>query len=183
MPKLNEHMKRILSDLAMRDVDQALPKECNRGPGIEPEIGVKLSSPSLEPVRKPSSHRIALLSDGRGTGAPIDYVIEACVQQDAMIDLLIHDKVDMAGISVLENQIRAAGIDFRHVQLGTNPIDDIIGYVSDHTSLIYLVAIPDDDIAKTLMQEMKPKHGSRIPVPLVLIEDKSTTRHHKRSAV
>ena len=74
-------------------------------------------------VKKPTIHRIALISDGRGVGAPLDYAIDACSRQGAKIDLLLHGAIDAAKISSLENQIRAAGLDYHRIQLGMTPVD------------------------------------------------------------
>lgn len=183
MAKLSDDLKRILSGLAQQDAGEFLSMHDKmRVLGIGTETRVKPSSPPRSIAKKQAIHRIALISDGRGVGAPLDYVIDACSRQDAKIDLLIHGAVDTAKISLLENQIRAAGLDHQCIQLGMKPVDNIIDYICNHPSLIFLVAMPDDDAAKVLIEEVIPKRGGRIPVPLVLIENRSSARPAEQSA-
>ena len=123
-----------------------------------------------------------MISDGRGERAPLDYAIDACSRQGAMIDLLVHGVVDPTSISALENRIRAADLDCHRIQLGMNPGDDIVDYIRSQPSLIFLVASSDDDVAKVLIVDVIPRRGRRVPVPLVLIEDRSFARSAKKSA-
>jgi hypothetical protein len=182
MIKLSDDLKRILSGLASQDAGEFLSMhEKMKVLGIGSETRLKPSAPPLNLVKKPATYRIAFVSDGRGVGAPLDYAIGACLRQGAKIDLLIHGTTDAASVSALESQVRAAGLDCHHIQLGMEPVEDIIDYISNHPSLIFLVALQDDDAAKVLI-EVTPMRGGRIRVPLVLIEDRSSTRPVEQSA-
>lgn len=142
-------------------------------------------SPSEVPrkaLERPVRKRIALISDGRGFGAPLDYAIDACLRQHAQIDLLLHGAIDTKSISLLEQQIQQAGLDSQHMRLGANVVEDIVDYIHSQTSLIFLVAIPDDKAARVLIEEVIPRHGGRIPVPLVLIQEKPVTPTMQQSA-
>lgn len=183
MTKLSDSLKRALSGLAYQDAGEFLPMhEKMKMLGMTQEAKGMRASSAPSATRKPAIHRIALISDGRGEGAPIEYVIEACLRQNARIDLLTHGTVDTARISSLENQIRAAGLDYHRIQLGVNPIDDIVNYINNYPALDFLVAMPDDEVAKVLIEEEIPKRGGRICVPLVLIEDRSLRPSVKQSA-
>ena len=82
---------------------------------------------------------------------------------------------------MLEKQIQLAGIDYQCIQLGINTVDELFDYIRNHSSLIFLVAMPDDAAVKVLIEETIPRRGARIPVPLVLIEGQ-TDRHTRQSA-
>ncbi|MET0048087.1 MAG: hypothetical protein ABW066_09905 [Sedimenticola sp.] len=173
MKKLSDNLKRMLNGLAHQDAGEFLSmREKMKVLGMGPETRTKPSPPSTNMAKKLATHRIAFISDGRGMGAPLAYAIDACSRQGAKIDLLTHGTTDIENISALENQIRAAGLDHHHIQLGVNAIDDIFNYIRNHPSLIFLVAMPDDNAAKVIIEEVIPQRGARVPVPLVLIEDR-----------
>lgn len=174
MKKLSKDLKRILAALAHQDAGEFLSmheKMAVLGYGSESR------KKPLTSVRKkeiqPVIRRIAFITDGRGTGSPLDYAIDAATRQGANIDLLVHGTADSAKISALENQIREAALECHRVQISVNVIDGIVNYIDSHPSLIFLVLMPDDSAAKALMERIIPKHGSRLFVPLVLIEDQS----------
>ena len=134
--------------------------------------------PSL--TQRPSVRRIALVSDGRGAGAPLDYVIDTCTRQKAEIDLLLHDGVNASQVSKLERRLQQAGVGYRVLRLVEPAIEDLLDYIARQTSLIFMVALPDDPYARQLMEEVVPKRG--VSVPLVLIEDQPASRSPKLSA-
>ena len=180
---LSDHLKRILNGLAQQDAGEFLSMhEKMKVLGMGAESPSKPHSRPQNIVQEPAIQHIAFISDGRGIGAPLDYVIDSCSRQGSKIDLLIHGTTDMANISALENRIRAAGIQHRSIELGTKPVDDIADYIFNQPSLIFLVAMPDDTAAKVLIEEVIPRYGRRIPVPLVLIEDRSGSHQTKLSA-
>ena len=183
MKMLTENLKRVLAGLAHQDAAEFLStgdKMKVLGAGAETEEQTR--EPARKIARKPAGRRIALISDGRGLGAPLDYVVDAGVRQGATIDLLIHRAVDPAAIQRIENRIRAAGLASCRIWLGMKPVDDIVTYICNHPSLILVVGMPDDDSVKVLVEEVIPKRGGRVPVPLALIEDRSSTRATEQSA-
>ncbi|MGB5766670.1 MAG: hypothetical protein WBM38_08050 [Arenicellales bacterium] len=174
MKNLSKDLKRMLSALAYQDADDYLSMHEKMAVlGYETNAGGKSLKQHLKVIKRPKAKRIALISDGRGFGAPLDYAIDACLRQDAHIDLLFHGAIDTNSIAELEKRVKQAGIDYQRVQLGVNVIDEIIDYIQHQRSLIFVVAMPDDAVAKTLIEEVIPKSGGRIPVPLVLIEEKA----------
>lgn len=183
MFKLNDDLKKILSSLAYQDAGEYLT---TRGKlkllGIGPEPHDTAAPPPLKRVKKPVTRRIAFISDGRGHGAPLDYAIETCSRMEAMIDLLIQGSADSTHVAALEERIRAADIHCRTVRLGANPVEEIINYIQHQPSVASIVAMPDDDTAKTIMDEIVSGRGGSMPVPLVLIEDRSATPPAKQSA-
>jgi voltage-gated potassium channel Kch len=183
MIKLNDDLKRILSGLAYQDAGEYLSThEKMKLLGIEAEVHDATTPPTLKMVKKPASHRVALISDGRGHGAPLDYAIETCSRLGASIDLLIHSSVDTADITALEDRIRSTGLQGQTIRLGKKPVDDILNYIHSQPAIASIVAMPDDESAKLIMQSMASGGGESIPVPLVLIEDRASTQSTKQSA-
>lgn len=183
MKKLSDDLKRMLSGLAYQDAGEFMPiREKMYVLGFASEIKEKSSAIPQQVVPRPVSKRIGLISDGRGLGAPLSYAIDACLRQDARIDLLVHGSIDRASIPALENQVQQMGIECQRIQLGKNAVDSISEYISSHPSLIFLVSMPDDSAARTLMEESFHTRGRRIPVPLVLIEDRPEVPLSKKSA-
>ncbi len=183
MKGLSDALKKMLAGLAHQDAGEFLSAhEKMEILGYGPETREKPSEVSRKMVKRPVTKRIALITDGRGLGAPLDYAIDACLRQDAQIDLLVHGAVDTKSISLLEKQVKQAGLDCQHIRLGVNVIDDIVEYIYSQPSLIFLVAMPDDTAARTLIEEVIPRHGGRVPVPLVLIEEKPVAPSVRQSA-
>lgn len=181
MKKSNGYWKRFLSGLGSQYAGEFLSMDDKmKILGYATEKQSQPSSPSLRLVKKTGAQRIALISDGRGLGAPLDYVIETCLRQNARIDLLIHGPVDMINISVLENRIYEAGIDCQRTQFGVNAVEDIADYIRNQSSLIFVVAMPDDSVAKALIEDVIPKRYNRLLVPMVLIEDHTSVLSSKR---
>lgn len=179
MKKLSNDLKRILAGLAFQDATEF----CSMRDKLEVMGNAARPGKQLpaSPTRVPG-RCIAIISDGRGLGAPLSYAIDAALRQHAQIDLLVHGTTDAEPITALEDQIRDAGVDCRRIQLGPVTVDNIAGYIRNHSSLIFMVAMPDDAVARVLMEEVIPKRSSRIPVPLVLIEDQVKSRLRTQSA-
>jgi hypothetical protein len=183
MNVLSDALKKMLAGLAHQDAGEFLSAhEKMEILGYGGETREKSSAVSQKTVKRPATKRIALISDGRGLGAPLDYAIDACLRQDAQLDLLVHGTVDTNSISLLEKQIQRAGLDCQHIRLGVHVVDDIIEYIYSQPSLIFLVAMPDDAAVRVLIEEVIPRHGGRIPVPLVLIEEKRVDPTIRQSA-
>lgn len=123
MAKLSEELKKMLAGLAHQDAGEFLSMHDRMNVlGYGPGIREKPLAAHRKVVRRPATKRIALISDGRGLGAPLDYAIDACLRQDAQIDLLTHGAIDTESISVLEKQVQQAGLDCQHIQLGKNVV-------------------------------------------------------------
>jgi hypothetical protein len=183
MIKMNDNLKRMLSSLAYQDAGENLSThEKMKLLGIEAEAADATAPATLKMVKTPDSHRIVLISDGRGLGAPLDYAIETCSRLGANIDLLIHPTVDTADITALEGHIRSAGLKCQTIRLGTKPVDDILNYIHSQPAIASIVAMPDDEAAKQMMQTMASGRGESLPIPLVLIEDRTPAQSSKQSA-
>jgi len=170
MKKLGKDLKRMLAGLAYQDASEFS--------SMRDKMKVLGNTPLTRDQQPPATFRaaercIAIISDGRGLGTPLSYAIDAGIRQHASIDLLVHGPADAEGVAEQENRIRAAGLGCRCIQLGPVTADNIAGYIRSHASLIFLVAMPDDAAARILMEEVIPRRDSRIPVPLVLIEDRT----------
>lgn len=182
MKTLSKDLKRMLSALAYQDADDYLSMhEKLNVLGYGTDTSRKPVVPVLKAVKRPVAKRIAFISDGRGSGAPLNYVIDACHRQDARVDMLFHGAIDKNNISLLEKKVKLAGLDCQSIQLGVNVVDDIIGYIQQQPALIFMVAMPDDKAARVLIEEVIPKRGGRISVPLVLIEEKAKIRKQQKA--
>ena len=182
MKNLSKDLKRMLSALAYQDADDYLSMhEKLNVLGYGTDTSRKPVAPVLKAVKRPVAKRIAFISDGRGSGAPLNYVIDACLRQDARVDMLFHGAIDKKNISLLEKKVKLAGLDCQSIQLGVNVVDDIIDYIQQQPALIFMVAIPDDKAARVLIEEVIPKRGGRISVPLVLIEEKAKIRKQQKA--
>ena len=181
MKKLNNKLKRMLNGLAYQDAGEYLPmREKMDLVGYGPRTTTpSRRPPAWRPARASATRRIALISDARGADALFDYAIDVSSRQHAAIDLLIHGVADTAGIAAMVNQVRAAGLEHGYVRLGLKPVNDIVDYIYRHPSLGFLLATPEDKVARTLIEEVIPKRRGRIPVPLVLIGDQ-TSSHTRR---
>jgi len=183
MAKLREDIKRMLSALAYQDADEYLSSyDKMKIIGYGPETTTKQSLPDRKIAKRTVSPRIALIIDGQDTGASLTYTIDACQRQDAQVDLLLHGAIDTKSIEVIENRIIEAGTDYQRIQVGVNAVADIIEYIYSQSTLIYMVAMSDDVVVRELIEEVLPKRGLRIPVPLVLMNGDNSSGTKKQSA-
>jgi hypothetical protein len=184
MKGLRDDLKRMLAGLAYQNAGEFLPiRDKIKVLGYGPEPRDRAVTSPKRVLNRPSAiKRIAFISNGRGLGAPLDYAIDACLRQNAQIDLLFHGAIDTESISVLERRVQQAGLDHQSIKLGNKAVDSILNYIDNRTSLLFLVAMPGDKVAKTLIEEVIPKRRERIHVPLVLIEEHKSNETHKRSA-
>jgi hypothetical protein len=174
MKKLGKDLKRALAALAHQDAGDYLSMNAKMDIlGYDRETENKsLVSPRLVSNRIVKK-RIALISNGHGLGAPLDYLIDTCKRQNTDVDLLLHGEFDNARISTLESHLFEAGIQSVRIKLGSNAINKIIKYISRQPSLVFIVGMPDDTVARMLMEEIIPSAEHRITIPLVLIDAKT----------
>ncbi len=183
MTKLSDSLKKMLTGLAHQDAGEFMTMHDKmRVLGQGSETRNKPSTPLSSVSNMLATQRIALISDARGLDAPLSYAIDACQRQEATIDLLIHGTTDVENLSNIEKRIKEAGIICHRIQLGTRPVDGVIEYISNHPGLIFMVSMPDDGVAKLLMEEVIPKQGAGINVPLVLIDDPASEYPTERCA-
>jgi len=181
MSKLSDDLKRMLAGLACQDAGEFLPMQQK----MEMLVTRTATAPVAESSRPGSvprqvTRRIALVSDGRGVGAPLDYAMEAALRQGARVDLLVHGTFDARNLDAMTGRLGAAGIPVQVIRLGMDTVEDIATYICNHPSLIFVVAMPDDSAARTLVEDVIPRRGGRVPVPLVLIE---AGRHQARKSL
>jgi hypothetical protein len=183
MKRLSKELKRMLAGLAYQDAGDYLStpdKSRLLGYADKKPAGASMQRP-VE-ATPPALRRIALVSDGRGEDAPLDYAIEAAQRQQAQIDLLLHGCADTQRITKLERRLKQAGIPYRCIRLVEPLVEDLVDYIALQSSLIFLVAMPDDETVRVLVEEVIPKRISPISVPLVLIEAQQPPRSLKQSA-
>ncbi|NOR43695.1 MAG: hypothetical protein GQ572_10195 [Gammaproteobacteria bacterium] len=188
MTTLSEDLKKMLTGLAYQDAGDFLSireKMTVLGNGSEnpgkPNTPVHMLETQISGTRAVTK-RIAFISNGSGLGAPLDYAIDACLRQNAQIDLLIHGSADSEKTSALEKKIKNAGVRYQRIQLEVTAVYGIVKYIAKHPSLLYLIAMPDDDVARVLIEEVLPGRRRRIQIPVVLIEDQILARLPEQSA-
>lgn len=183
MKKLGRDLKRMLNALAHQDAGEFLSRQDKmRQLGHTRENRRKQSETRRPALSKSVTKRIALITDGSDFSAPIEYAIDACQRQHAVLDLLYHDAIDKRTIPALERQIRQAGVECKVIKIVANVIDEIIDLLCSRSSLVCVVSSPEDSTVKILMQEMMSRRRIHFPIPLVLIGDRKTTRKYKQSA-
>ncbi len=194
MAKLSEDLKRILTGLAYQDAGDFLStSEKIKFLGKDSGNSAKVASTAAKTESKitethkieaaTTTKHIAFISNGSGLDAPLDYAIDTCLRQNAHIDLLIHGDTALKNITALENKIKQAGLACRKMRFKNSTIDNIVEYISQHPSLIFMISMPDDAVTRVLIEEILPQQKSGIQIPLVLIDDPlSATRNQQRSA-
>ncbi|MFV9614764.1 MAG: hypothetical protein ACNYZG_02355 [Gammaproteobacteria bacterium] len=183
MAKLSEDLKRILTGLAYQDAGDFLSiREKMKVLDNASDSREKPAAALRMLKTRPATKRIAFISNGSGVGAPLDYAIDACLRQNAQIDLLIHGSADSKNILALEKKIKNSAVSYQRIQFEANAVDGIVDYIAVHPSLIYLIAMPDDDVARVLIEDVLPRRRRRIQIPIVLIEDQTASRLAKQSA-
>jgi len=188
MTKLSEDLKKMLTGLAYQDAGDFLSirekmnvlDNASENPG-KPNTAAHTLETRMGGTRV-ATKRIAFISNGSGLGAPLDYAIDAALRQNAQIDLLIHGPAGSEYSSALENKIKNSGVRYQRIQLQVTAVCSIVDYIVKHPSLLYLIAMPDDDVAKTLIEEVLPGRRRRIQIPVVLIEDQIIASLPKQSA-
>jgi len=173
MSNIRSEMKRVLDALAFQDAGDYLSgSEKNRILGIvdapADQGGRSVSHEQAAPLRP--RKRIALITDGRGTGAPLAYAAEACARQGAGLDIVLHGSEEAQ--AELLRTARRLGVDAQVIRLAAEDVEQLVSYICNHPSLVYLVGICDDDLVRTLAERVVPARGGRMHVPLVLIEDR-----------
>jgi len=183
MKQLSSDLKRMLSGLACQDAGEFQTIDVKMAVLGYGQPVRRSSSPSSRPLPlRPPARRIALVSDGRGRGAPLDFAIDTAQRQQAVVDLLVHGVQDEESIAALEQRLQDAGVAGRRVALGIPAADGIVAYMGTYSFLIYLVAMPDDGPAKQLIEQVWPGRSSHMPVPVVLVEDCASLQLPSRSA-
>jgi hypothetical protein len=182
MKKLTDDIKRVLAALGNQHAGEyMMPRD------KADIVGYARSSANQTVKRLPratgsASRRVAFLTDGRGEGAPLDYVIELCGRQQASVDLLVHGVVDTKRVDNLKKRLDRSGITCRSSSLGIDALTGLEDYISQHQSLIFLVAMPDDLLARRLTEELIPSRELHMRVPLVMIEDQPSKQPESKSA-
>jgi hypothetical protein len=183
MFKLNDDLKKMLTGLAYQDAGEFLTtRDKMKLLGISPHEQDTPSSNPLKMVNRSVTHRIALISDGRGHGAPLEYAIETCSRLEGKIDLLIHGTKDIAVVTALEERIRSAGLQCQTIQLGANPVEEITQYIHNQPAIASIIAMPNDVTAKPIMDQIILGKAVSVPVPMALIDDCPSTHPTTQSA-
>jgi hypothetical protein len=182
MKRLTKDIKRMLSALGHQHAGEYLSVREKSGIVGFGESAGRATNPAGEVIPVPAQRRVALLTDGRGEGAPLDYVIETCSRQDATVDLLVHGVVDTGKLAGLERRLGEAGMRHRLSMLDVVAVAGISDYIRKNPSLLFLVAMPHDPLARRLAEELIPSRVIRMPVPLVMIEERPGNQRVTKSA-
>lgn len=182
MKKLTDDIKRVLAALGNQHAGEFLTPREKAGIVGYARSPAKQTVEKLPRAISSATRRVAFLTDGRGEGAPLDYVIELCDRQQASVDLLVHGVVDTKRVELLKKRLGRAGIAHRSSSLGIDTVTGLDDYISQHQSLIFLVAMPDDLLARRLTEELIPSRELHLRVPLVMIEDQPSKEPATKSA-
>ena len=182
MKRLSKDIKRMLAALGYQHAGDYLSPRQKAGVVGYAERDSVVTAPASRVIPVPAVKRVALLTDGRGEGAPLDYVIETCSRPNASVDLFVHGVVDTGHLDGLKRRLANAGISHRSSMLDLDVVAGISDYLRKHSSLLFLVAMPHDPLARRLSEELVPARVVRMPVPLVMIEDQPGRPRATRSA-
>ncbi|MGD8236038.1 MAG: hypothetical protein PVG47_08015 [Chromatiales bacterium] len=183
MKRLTRDIKRMLTALGHQHAAEYLTPHQKAGIVGYAESGSVATQPVSQVIPVPAPRQIALLTDGRGKGAPLDYVIETCARQNTVtVDLLVHGVVDTGKLAGLEKRLADAGVRYRTTMLDVDAVAGIADYLGKTPSLIFLVAMPHDPLARRLAEELIPARAIRMQVPLVMIEERCDKQPVTRSA-
>jgi len=172
MSKIKAELKRVLAALAYQDAADYLSEpEKNRvlggGAVVRPADN---STPGKRTAMLRRRRRIAMITDGRGGGAPMAYAADACRRQDAGLDIVLHGRPGEG--KGLMRTARQLGVDAQVVELSGDDVEMLVDYICNHPSLVYVVGISDDELVRSLAERVLPARGGRMHVPLVMIEDR-----------
>ncbi len=170
MRKLSEDFRRMLDALAHQDAAEYLPmRDKYRQLGIvQPRVPAADGAAESAATRR----RVALLGDGRAAGGHLDYAIDACRRQRAGLDIVLHGAATRkpAHPQELSERLRRQGIDARVVKLESGNVQALNEYVSQHPSLLLVVAPAADALARAFTESTLSR-GQRLYVPMVMIQD------------
>ena len=79
----------------------------------------------------------------------------------------------METVAALEHRIGQAGATLSECVWDAYAFDTFVESVCNHPSLIFLIAMSDEAMAKVLCDEDIPRRGGHMPVPLALMEGHS----------
>jgi len=173
LKKLTEDLKRILTGLAYQDAADYLPmgeKLKAFGVGMDTEATSQRREKVLRQI--PTRKRVALVSDGFGAEALVDYALHTCERLGAQLDLLFHGSANAEWKDEVVNQLRRERVSYHRINLSTNAAEDIAEYIRSQPQLLYILAQPNDPAVNALMEEAALSRGKHLAVPMVLIEHK-----------
>jgi hypothetical protein len=175
MSKLTKELSNIFKGLAFQYADDYLStaeklKQLNVG--IETHATTLLLQPNI--TNTAARRRIAFVTNGKGTGSPFDYVIDACLGQRADLDILFYGP--HLNEHFFTDRARRAGISSRVIDLAGANTQAIVDYMRTQPSLIYMVTITGDPLIKTLIEQQAQLGHLRLYIPLVMIEDRDQHR-------
>lgn len=178
MKKLTKDIKRILSALAYQDAAEFLPMRKKLeifGVGTS-----KPKTPGPKPVvttrMEPAPKRVALIIHKHAIQATFDYAQQACVRLGAQLDLLFAGPAKTADVDAMEKRLRHEGLAVQRFNLPDNLAKGIENYIQRHPSVVYLVAAQNNPIVREYVEHAASLQGVRLPMPLVLIEEKTIER-------
>ena len=171
MKNLTNDLKRILTVLAYQDDDYPPTGQLTTLSELNEQ-----SNPGLNP-NTTSHKRVAVIGNGWKTTSALNYALQTCLRLSARLDVLSHGSADPAVLTVAEQQANQLKVGYQHVALPDNAAEGILDYIRDHLSLTHIVALQEDPVIRELIDKVLPTKESRLPVPLVLVEDNGPALH------
>jgi hypothetical protein len=119
---------------------------------------------------QPRIRRIALVAMDRMDGDALCYALNACQRMDARLDIVTNLPPEETDRAVMEAR-GAADTPWRHIPVGGERGDEVLGYARDETGLLLLASSANDEKARKLRDISGPK-GMRIGISWVAVEGK-----------
>ncbi|HYQ72208.1 MAG TPA: hypothetical protein VET88_09810 [Gammaproteobacteria bacterium] len=175
MKKLTDDLKRMLDGLASQDAGEYLSMDAKlRHVGREMQSDGPDSGYAASPPSRAAARRIAVVINKGSTEAAYNHALQASQRLDAHLDLLLCGPVSRERVVQLEAATQRAGVAFSSVYLSGPVARGIADYTERNLSLIYVVAPVDDPDMAEMVEETLPARRRYLPVPLVLVGNKTS---------
>jgi len=174
MSKLTKELTNIFKGLAFQYADDYLSTAEKLKQLDAATTAAALPPPLPNITNTTARRRIAFVTNGKGTGTPFDYVIDACLGQRADLDILFYGP--HLNEHFFTERARRAGVSSRVIDLSGANTQAIVDYIRAQPSLIFMVTITGDPLIKTWIEQQAQLGHLRLYIPLVMIEDRDQHR-------
>ncbi len=175
MKRLSKELKQMLNALAHQDAGEFLTMRDKLNIlDVKGTVGSEGASHEASSAR---IRRIAMLSDGGDSSKALHYALNACKRQQASLDLVLHGAAARQA-GEIRSLLHGHDIASEVVLLGEQSVKALSEYLHSRRNLSSLVASTGDPLALELTEEVLPRRGGRMHLPLVLIDNARTPHRH-----
>lgn len=128
------------------------------------------------------ARRVALLSDGESIDRVLQFAIEASQRQQASLDLVLYGQARQL-FAEMRQELKRRQVEHEVILLGDVSMDSLVEYLTLRRGLFYLIAPSDDVLAQAFTETVLPSHGSRLFLPVVLVDRKRQLPPHQVSRI